>query len=38
VTLLICEDPAGLTQLESFAGRFRLEVQGLYELLAQQLA
>ena len=36
--LLVTEDPAGLAQMERFAGRFRLRVQGLYELLAGQLA
>lgn len=36
--LLVTEDPAGLAQMAQYAGRFRLRVQGLYELLAQQLA
>jgi Fe-S oxidoreductase len=36
--LLITEDPAGLAQMAQHAGRFKLRVQGLYELLAQQLA
>jgi Fe-S oxidoreductase len=37
VQLLITEDPAGLDQLGRLASRFRLRVQGLYELLARQL-
>ena len=36
--LLVTEDPAGLDQIAQYAGRFRLRVQGLYELLAGQLA
>jgi len=38
VQLLVTEDPAGLAQIAQYAGRFRLRVQGLYELLAGQLA
>lgn len=35
--LLICEDPATLYHLNRYAGEYGLRVQGLYELLAQQV-
>lgn len=35
--LVVTEDPACLAQLRRHAGRFQLRVQGLYELLAEQL-
>ncbi len=38
IQLLITEDPAGLAQMAPLASRFRLKVQGLYPLLAQQLS
>lgn len=36
--LLITEDPGSLAHLQKHAGRFGLQIQGLYELLADQLA
>lgn len=36
--LLICEDPGTLHQLNRFAETFGLQVRGLYELLAENLA
>ena len=36
--LLISEDPATLSHLAGHAGRYGLQVQGLYELLAEHLA
>jgi hypothetical protein len=36
--LIITEDSGSLAQLSKYAFRFNLEVQGLYQLLAQQIA